>query len=152
MKNMIFVWIIVAILAIIFLFVVLRRVGLIKSSTQRQTAKKVDKETGDTKIIQTTVNDTKYFKPTFYKSFPVSRQMSPVEADKVAKKIEDAWGLINDDEEQVYAAFRGLTDQVQVSQVAESYQKLFGDDLAGTLIGRLSKSELKMVYDITDTL
>ena len=74
--------------------------------------------------------------------------MAAAAAGRTAQMIESAWGFWNDDEAQVYSAFRGLRDKVQVAQVAGAYQSQFGVSLLDTLSRRLDDEELQTVLDI----
>lgn len=69
----------------------------------------------------------------------------------IAKKINNAWGNFNDDEEAVYAAFRGLRYQTQVSSLVDAYKKLYNKDLLTTLKSNLSDSEFNEVINIINT-
>lgn len=149
-KLLIYIGITVVILIVIYL--VLKRVGLIKTRVEKQAIAEKKKINTDRKIIQTLVSRSDYFKPSFYKNRPIGELISEGEAKKYAEQIEDSWGLLNDDEEQIFDAFRALTSKAQVSQVADQYSKEFKADLAGELIDKLGKKELQIVYDITDNL
>jgi hypothetical protein len=69
----------------------------------------------------------------------------------IAKKINDAWSFYNDDEEAVYAAFRGLRYQTQVSSLVDAYRKLYNKDLLTTLKSNLSDTEFTEVINIIST-
>jgi hypothetical protein len=69
----------------------------------------------------------------------------------IARKINNAWGTFNDDEEAVYAAFRGLRYQTQVSSLVDAYKKLFNKDLLTTLKSNLSDGEFTEVINIIST-
>jgi hypothetical protein len=163
MKNTIAMWIVIAVLAAILLFFVMKKIGLVKTVQEHKTAKQktiaardseiaVAKDKAVQKNVVNVISKSTYFKPAYYKTAGSLNLLSSVEAKKAAENIKDAWGIINDDEEQVYGVFRSLTHKVQVSQIAEAYNKEYNEDLAGELISRLGKDELKMIYDITDAL
>jgi hypothetical protein len=69
----------------------------------------------------------------------------------IAKKINDAWGYFNDDEEAVYAAFRALRFQTQVASLVDAYRKLYNKDLLNTLKSNLNDAELYEVINIIGT-
>lgn len=71
-----------------------------------------------------------------------------VEADQLARNIENAWGTFNDDEEQVYAQFRAIRFQSQVSSIVDAYKKLYNADLQNTLKSNLSSSEFAVITNI----
>jgi len=69
----------------------------------------------------------------------------------IAKKIYNAFGTFNDDEEAIYAAFRALRYQTQVASLVDAYKKLYNKDLLTTLKSNLSDSELYEVINIIGT-
>jgi len=73
-------------------------------------------------------------------------------ATRVANVIDDAWSFWGDDEDQVYGAFRSLSDQVQVSQVAAAYQRLFGVNLIDKLYDKMDDAEVGIILEIVNTL
>ncbi len=70
------------------------------------------------------------------------------DAQILAKRIYDAFGNFNDDEEALYAVFRGLRFQSQVSSLVDAYQSLYKKDLLTTLKANLSDSELGELLNI----
>lgn len=74
--------------------------------------------------------------------------LKTVEADKLASNIESAWSFYNDDEEQVYAQFRAIRFQSQVSSIVDAYRRLYNKDLQNTLRSNLSSSEFAVVTNI----
>lgn len=74
--------------------------------------------------------------------------LKSVEADQLARNIENAWGIFNDDEEQVYAQFRAIRFQSQVSSIVDAYKKLYNADLQNTLKSNLSSSEFAVITNI----
>jgi hypothetical protein len=152
MNRTVFIYILLAILALVFLFVVLRRVGLIKSKTAKQTEKKLDEIKQEKKTSKNIINKSEYFKPSFWKQFPQTVLLNEIEAVNKADDIYQAWGLFNDDEEEIYGVFRSLTNKAQVSQLADQYQKAYKTDLAGAIIDKLNDNEAQKVFQITDAL
>ncbi|MBL6444683.1 hypothetical protein JMN32_00075 [Fulvivirga sp. 29W222] len=69
-------------------------------------------------------------------------------AKRYAKEIQDAWGIFNDDENQIYAVLRKLKDKVQVSQVSRAYND---GNLIDVFYDRLSSSEIKKVLEIVNS-
>jgi hypothetical protein len=69
-------------------------------------------------------------------------------ADQLAKNIYNSWSYINDDEEKVYAQFRALNYQSQVSSLVNAYYRLYNKDLYQTLYTKLSDSELRTITNI----
>ena len=74
--------------------------------------------------------------------------MRDTDASKMADRIHNAWGAIDDNEEAIYQVLRELKDKVQVSQVAAEYEKNYGIALAEEFTDSLSDGEIKTVIDI----
>lgn len=72
-------------------------------------------------------------------------------AELLAKQINDAWRFLNDDEDEVYAAFRQLKTQVQLSQVSYYFSLLYNKDLYNFLKDLLSDAEFNNVVKIINT-
>ena len=101
----------------------LENIGLLKNAQQ-----KTDE------ALVTNVSSGNYWSPNFYSQYnqpseKVKKLITQAGATKVAKMINDAWGIINDNEQQIYAAFRMLKNKLQVSQVVEKYALLYKQDL-----------------------
>ncbi len=74
------------------------------------------------------------------------------EAEAFVKKISDAWGVFNDDEDAIYGVFRALKDQVQVSQVSYWYYQKTKINLIDELRSRLGKEEIAEIVKIAGKL
>lgn len=80
--------------------------------------------------------------------------ISNAEATSIAQQIKGAWGVLNDDEEAIYTAFRRIRTLADLLLVTEKYgyykpnALLKSEDLAYSLRSRLSKSELQKVNEI----
>jgi hypothetical protein len=73
-------------------------------------------------------------------------------AAKFAKDIYNAFGLLGDDEDKIYAVLRSLKDIVQVSQVAKAYQNAYKMNLIDKLRSKLSENEVTEVLKIVNAL
>lgn len=73
-------------------------------------------------------------------------------ASRYAKDINNAFGLLQDDEDRIYSVFRSLKDKVQVSQVAKAYQSDYKVNLIDKLRAKLSNSEVAEVLKIVNAL
>lgn len=99
-------------------------------------------------------NAAKYlqFDPTYWKRLPTGSIIySTAGATVQAKKINDAFGYINDDEEAIYNVFRSARSKGHASIIAYEYSALFNADLFETLKARLSVSEMATVIKITES-
>jgi len=93
-------------------------------------------------IIQAKAFDTDWWKKAPQKAGQPIIRLTADAVKKYAKKISDAWGILNDDEDQIYWVFeQKLKDQVQVSQVAEQYEKNNDIALELDLQNKLKKDE-----------
>lgn len=73
------------------------------------------------------------------------------ESSALAKSIKDAAGLVNDNEEQIFAAFRQLRFQSQVADIVGAFNTLYKQDLYYWLKDVLSQSELLEINSIIST-
>ena len=115
----------------------------IKSTAEEEEAKRKDAELENKGIWDTQAS---LFKK--YKKGTAFQLLKVADANIYATKINDAWGFFNDDEEQVYAQFRALRYQSQVSSIVDAYQRLFKKDLQTTLKANLSSSEFAQITKI----
>ena len=74
------------------------------------------------------------------------------DAKSFAKRIDDAWGWVDDDEDKIYSVFRALKDHVQVSQVVYWYYQDKKINLIDELRSRLAKDEVGEVMKIVNKL
>lgn len=156
--NPVFVGYGIAIILIFWIaYLLLKKVGLIRKKTAEEKETEVVKEgtkltKAKSKALQTDVQNimqnSGLFSPTKWQSIPPSYLLNTPTAKIKAKSIEDSFGFFNDDEEQIYAVFRSLTDKGQVSQIAYEYANLFNSDLLGDLFEYLGKNELYNIWII----
>lgn len=80
--------------------------------------------------------------------------ISSVEASQIATRIKNAWGVMNDDEEAVYTAFRKLHNLADLFLIIEKYgyyqpniliQK---EDLPTSITKRLTSKEVEKINKI----
>ena len=94
------------------------------------------------------------FNPTYWRTATGQKSLlggNPT-VSAVADMIKNAWGTFNDNEEQVYAAFRYARSKTMVSQLADSYRQKFGVDLFQDLKKRLSEKEMATVTNYVNAL
>ena len=133
---------------------ILQKLGLQKSDTDKQ------KEQA---ILQ--ARSLSAWKPTFYqdalknglipKGLTV-KVFDAASAQQIAREINSAWSVYDDDEQRIYASFNKMKSQMDLSRVAEAYLNLFKKDLKSDLQQRgwygLSDSEFAVVADIVNRL
>ena len=79
--------------------------------------------------------------------------LNPSEVTSIANKLNSylkPWYFGGDDEEGIYQLFSALKDKVQVAQIAQEYQKTFGEALPEKLSDHLNETELSKVLSIID--
>lgn len=72
--------------------------------------------------------------PTFYRTYIDSHNTTSLiktsaSITAMAKQIYNAWGLVNDDVQKIYAVFRQLNSQVDLSWLCYTYNNLYKEDL-----------------------
>ena len=134
----------VALLVILWIvYLLMKRIGLIKS----QTVKKAEKETIEN------VKDliaSEYFNPNLYKqsNYGYAHLPSNETVNGWAKQIHDSFGWFNDDEEEIYSVFRAMNNKLTISQVSDAYTQLYSSDLLGDLKQYLNERELSFLWNI----
>lgn len=110
---------------------------------------KEDKEDKENNAIIQSVKgwDPSYFSEVKKKGLKTT-YITSTQAAKYAKLIFDSFGVINDNEEQIYAVFRSLKNWVQLSEVAFIYRAVYKVDLAYEVKARLSDEEFNNVAKI----
>lgn len=77
-------------------------------------------------------------------------ELTEFEQKTISNSIEDAWGWLDDDEDQIYDAFKIPATKLQVAQVAARYESDHGN-LRDALQGGLSDEELAKVDSIVNS-
>jgi hypothetical protein len=116
----------------------------------------------DSAELDETANDPySWWSPTFYKSVPVGQQaliLSATTADNYVKKIYDAFGAFNDNEEQAIGVFKLLKTRSQGSFLAAKFQEKYNSDLLTFLRGgswpqdRLSDEDVNAINNFINAL
>ncbi len=106
---------------------ILDKTGITKSAEQKAIDAKSE-----------TATNSVGWDPTFYKTY-MSKGNGKVQlhtsafAEALATQIYRAWGLLNDDEEKVYAAIKQCRSLLELSQLCDKYSALYKRDLLGDL-------------------
>lgn len=131
---------------IVILFVVyrvLKGVGLIQSAQEQK------QEQQREQAVTATI-----WNPNLHTNYVSVGEKKPVyllrkaERDELARKLWNAKGIFNDDEEAIYAVFRSLRYQTQVASIVLSFKELFNQDLVTWLKSVLSDDEFTTVLNI----
>lgn len=110
---------------------------------------------------QTLPNNANPFSPVFYKTGGRGVLLLSVgAAQDMARKLYDAFGFFSDNEAQVFAIFRALKTQSQVSFLSEQFKNLYKQDLLQFLSkgkgvmpqAGLNNTELNQVINIVNNL
>ncbi len=149
-----FIYGLIALVVLIFLYVTLKRLGLIRFKTKdEKQASKVKKEVkSEKKVITTTVNRSDWFNPALWSQGSKSKLLPEQTARDYASIIRKAIKGLGTDETAINGIFRKLTDKIQVSQIAFFYQSTNNRDLATDLTNDLSKKELQIMYEIIENI
>jgi len=73
-------------------------------------------------------------------------------ANNLVKQIYDSSGFFNDNEAQLYGAFRQLTYKTQLSQLSDNFYKTYKRDLYSFIKGFLNTEELATVTSMVINL
>jgi hypothetical protein len=125
--------------------------------------KPITNKLGLTKSAEDRANDAQNEKavqsngwtPNFYKEYNKTNKVCLKNAESItamARRIYNAWGNFNDDEEAIFAVFRDLRSLVQLSQLCEQYKIKYNTDLLTRLKTGLSDSEFSEVSRIVNKL
>lgn len=114
-----------------------------------------DTKTKEQKEFNDLVTNADYWSPNFY--IDLNRQTTLCllrygTVTDIADKISAAFGILNDDEEAIYANIRRLRSKAQVSQLAQRFAEMYNKDLLQTLKDYLSVSEFNIVAKIVNDL
>lgn len=77
---------------------------------------------------------------------------SPDNGKIIARRIEDAFGVLNDNELQIYAQFDSVKSLYSLSQVSYYYQALYNAKLYDRLVDKLSSKEFKKILERVEKL
>lgn len=116
-----------------------------------------DKEALEADAANAQLESENYFDPAYYEERKKLYTVLSLSDGGVAyaKKIYNAKGYFNDDEDTVYGVFRSLQSKTQVSLVAKAFFGLYGKDLKNYLQppnGFLNQSEWNQVVSICSKL
>lgn len=125
------------------LLLVLNKVGLIKlwATDEEKKSKSVLGTNSPINIRWASQQGGKKFR---------SAKQATIEAS--AKKLYNAKGTFNDDEQKLYSVFSGFANKYVAWQVAEKFNKLYGMDLQAFLGDFLNEKELSKLFDILNDL
>lgn len=102
------------------------KLGLTQSAEDREREREIDQAIGADGWNPTFYNTYMRLPANAGKVFCLKRS---ADLDALAKRIYNAWGTFNDDESAIYAVFRELRSQLQLSQLCERYAKNYNTDL-----------------------
>lgn len=137
-KIKIAAFLIISILVIIIVWRILGKVGLVKSKEAKQKEAAIE-----------SFNTLPQFDPNYFKgkSFASIGQI----ADQYAKDINSASGIFNDNEDLVFSTFGKLKNKMNISELANSFQRLYKKDLR-SFLGFLSDAEKTKLFLIIQRL
>lgn len=98
------------------------------------------------------VTNGAFWSPSYYRGVGRHFNLTDKAAKIAADRIHDAWGVFNDDEEEVIGVIRALRSKAHISKVAHFYLAVHKTDLFGDLKSNLSDSELAIIAQWVDRL
>ncbi len=83
---------------------------------------------------------------------PKSSFLPNEQAIDFADQINEAVGVVYDDEAAIIAVFRAMKNQIQLSQVTYAFNDMFKKDLLFTLTQNLSEQEMNTIRELIKKL
>lgn len=128
--------------ALVIIYLVLKRVGLVKDTGQEQRQE------------EQLFKD--YFSPTYlqrmYQTGGRIQLLTQTNVRQIAKDLYDSKGVFNDDEQKLYGTIKRFKFKSQVSQAADVFFTTYKKDLASYLSTFLNDQELQRIYNYLDQL
>lgn len=122
---------------------ILEATGL-KSTAEEEETKKKAAILVNNGIWEPVTSLLKKYPPANY----IVQLMTVKESEYIAKEIWSSWSWIDDDEERVYAAFKKIRYQSQISSIVDAYNRLYQKDFYEDVKNRLSSSEFAVITNI----
>jgi hypothetical protein len=139
-KEVIIIYIVVALIAMFFITKILKRFGILKSES------KIAKE----KAIKE-LDAMEYFNPMYSKD-KTFKPMSPSELKGMAKVLKKAMRGFGTNEEELYTVFKNLYNKVNISQLSEVYYERYKKNLESKIKNELNKKEKVKLVTIIRSL
>jgi hypothetical protein len=141
-------------------YVILQRLGLIRSKGEKSAAKEKDKTTAEKAVIEKTILTSDLLNPNYQNTSGVRQVdlLSDLLAEKYARKIHDAMGkipilnIITSNVNDAIGVIQQLYYAPQISQIAEKFYNIYGLSFASTLQDYFSKEDLIKIYDTINKL
>lgn len=80
------------------------------------------------------------------KKYPKAKKLSNSDVQALAKKLHDAKGFFNDDEDAVYSVFQSIPYKSYICQLTVAFDSLYGKNLI-TYLDFLSGDEKGKIFD-----
>ena len=137
--------------------------GIVRPVTNKLNLTQSQKAKAEAEII-TIANNNNGWSPNFYSTYMKTNKgpfviKNAASVTLLAKQINNAFGLINDDVNAIYAAFRLLNSQVDLSWLCAKYNELYQQDLLARLKAPwyylkdgLTEAEFNVVANIVNKL
>ena len=139
-KTQLIVVLFVIVLVSFVLYKIFAKLGLIKTSADREKEVNVEK-----------IRESGYFSPMYYKT-KAFKPMSETELKIIAKDLRKATKGFGTDEELIYSSFKRLLNKVNISQLAEVYYKQYQKDLRAEILDDLREKEMSILQKVIDSL
>lgn len=138
-EYVILIYAIAAIVVIVFLSAILKKLGIFKSKEKKEQIENLTK-------LQT----VEYFNPAYYKTV-TAKPLGTNLAGELAKELRKALRGAGTDENAVYSIFNRLYNKTNVSELAEAYYLEYQKDMKTTILNDLGKKEQSMLMEIIDS-
>jgi hypothetical protein len=141
-------------------YVILQRLGLIRSAGEKSAAKEKDKTTAEKAVIEKTILTSDLLNPNYQNTSGVNQNnlLSDALAESLANKLQASMGkipilgIITSNVNDAIGVIQQLWYAPQVSQLADKFYTIFGLSLAATLQEYFSKEDLIKIYDTINKL
>lgn len=129
---------------VVTIYLFLKRFGLI-GSKPTEAEEIFEDNIADVMNAEKFMKETNYLNPEFWKN-RTFLQLTNNELQDLSTRIYDAWSFWGDDEAAIYSVFESLKSGEQLSQLADSYSKMYGSSLRGKLFDKLDGNEIYQIY------
>lgn len=151
-------FIIISIIVLYIVYVLLKRVGLIRTSKQKEVAKIKDEQNKEKAEIEKQLLNADLLNPNFQNSSSVDQNLllSDAAANNYASTLHDSMrkflGIIMSNANEAIGVFQELTYAPQVSQIAQAFEDQYGLSLSSTIQDYFSKADLINIYSIINKI
>lgn len=130
---------VIAIVVIIFLSAILKKLGIFKSKEKKEQIQNVAELQG-----------ADYFNPDYYKGKTIKPLGSEL-AKELCKEIRKAIKGAGTNENLLYDVFNRIYNKANISEIAEQYQLKYNDSMKADILNDLKDKEKSMLMEIINS-